>query len=147
MIDFIKAQPNFVDRLLQHIANASISELLLKIISVEEIPEAQGIVTVSFFVLFSCKLFPSSIFILKFKWLGGQGLIPKLIERLDPNLEVEVGNEHDVPKPKPSPEFNHNYPFGKYRFITRPHKLSSTLLPSATRTLLHMKLPLPTVMP
>lgn len=70
MIDFIKAQPNFVDRLLQHIANASISELLLKIISVEEIPEAQGIVT----------------------WLGGQGLIPKLIERLDPNLEVEVHN-------------------------------------------------------
>ncbi|KAJ1559583.1 hypothetical protein HK405_010070, partial [Cladochytrium tenue] len=70
MIEYVRQQPNLVDRLLRHIANASIAELLLKIISVEEMPEAQGIV----------------------KWLCDQGLIPKLIDRLDPNLEVEVHN-------------------------------------------------------
>ncbi|KAI9323937.1 SIT4 phosphatase-associated protein-domain-containing protein, partial [Zopfochytrium polystomum] len=70
MIAFVRNQPNIVERLLVHIANASIAELLLKIISVEELPEAQGIVG----------------------WLSEQGLIPQLIDGLNPTLDVEVHN-------------------------------------------------------
>ncbi|KAI9324834.1 SIT4 phosphatase-associated protein-domain-containing protein [Zopfochytrium polystomum] len=70
MIEFVRNQPDVVKRMLQHIANASIAELLLKIISVEELPEAQGIVG----------------------WLCAQGLIPQLIDRLEPSLDIEIHN-------------------------------------------------------
>ncbi|KAJ3333829.1 hypothetical protein HDU76_002935 [Blyttiomyces sp. JEL0837] len=70
MIEFIKAQPRVLEKMLEHIANSSIAELLLKIISAEEMPDGQGIVM----------------------WLSKQGLIPNLIDRLNPNLDVEVHN-------------------------------------------------------
>ncbi|KAI9358621.1 SIT4 phosphatase-associated protein-domain-containing protein [Zopfochytrium polystomum] len=46
MLAFIRRQPNVVERMLRHMANASIAELLLKIISVEELPDGQGIISV-----------------------------------------------------------------------------------------------------
>ncbi|KAJ3197224.1 hypothetical protein HK101_005254 [Irineochytrium annulatum] len=65
MVAFVKNQPNVVANMLSHIGTSAIADLLLKIISVEEVPEGQGIV---------------------------QSLIPSLIGRLDPSLEVEVHN-------------------------------------------------------
>ncbi|KAJ3283728.1 hypothetical protein HDU76_008415, partial [Blyttiomyces sp. JEL0837] len=70
MAEFIKAQPDVISRILFHIGNASVAELLLKIISIEEVTEGQGIVT----------------------WLSQEGLIPNLVDRLDPNLEIEIHN-------------------------------------------------------
>ncbi|KAJ3345504.1 hypothetical protein HDU83_004041 [Entophlyctis luteolus] len=70
MVEFVKSQPKSIRNILVHVGNSSIAELLLKIISLEEIPEGQGIVP----------------------WLSGQGLIPSLVERLDPNLDIETHN-------------------------------------------------------
>ncbi|KAJ3355557.1 hypothetical protein HDU83_003224 [Entophlyctis luteolus] len=70
MVEFVKSQPKSIPNILVHVGNSSIAELLLKIISLEEIPEGQGIVP----------------------WLSGQGLIPSLVERLDPNLDIETHN-------------------------------------------------------
>ena len=47
MVEFIQRQTHFVDKILLHIGNSSIAELLLKIISIEDLPEGQGMVMVS----------------------------------------------------------------------------------------------------
>ncbi|KAJ3083526.1 hypothetical protein HDU99_008901 [Rhizoclosmatium hyalinum] len=70
MVEFVKSQTKSISNILLHVGNSSIAELLLKIISLEEIPEGQGIVP----------------------WLSQQGLIPSLVERLDPNLDIETHN-------------------------------------------------------
>ncbi|KAI8839574.1 SIT4 phosphatase-associated protein-domain-containing protein [Chytridium lagenaria] len=70
MVTFVKAQPNIIKKILTHIGTSAIADLLLKIISVEEVPEGQGVV----------------------QWLAGENLIPSLMERLEPNLEVEIHN-------------------------------------------------------
>ncbi|KAI9337958.1 SIT4 phosphatase-associated protein-domain-containing protein [Obelidium mucronatum] len=70
MVEFVKTQPNSVSNILTHVGNSSIAELLLKIISLEEIPEGAGVVS----------------------WLSEQKLIPSLVERLDPNLDIETHN-------------------------------------------------------
>ncbi|KAI8838048.1 SIT4 phosphatase-associated protein-domain-containing protein [Chytriomyces cf. hyalinus JEL632] len=70
MVEFVKSQSKSIQNILTHVGNSSIAELLLKIISLEEIPEGQGIVP----------------------WLSQQGLIPALVERLDPNLDIETHN-------------------------------------------------------
>ncbi|KAJ3200174.1 hypothetical protein HDU67_002256, partial [Dinochytrium kinnereticum] len=70
MVAFVKNQPNIVKKILSHIGTSAVADLLLKIISVEEVPEGQGVV----------------------KWLAGQDLIPSLINRLEPNQDVEVHN-------------------------------------------------------
>ncbi|KAI8616148.1 SIT4 phosphatase-associated protein-domain-containing protein [Chytriomyces sp. MP71] len=70
MVEFVKSQTKSIQNILTHVGNSSIAELLLKIISLEEIPEGQGIVP----------------------WLSQQGLIPALVERLDPNLDIETHN-------------------------------------------------------
>jgi len=46
MLDFIKAQPDVVPKLLLHMSTSSIMDLLLKIISMEEAPEGRGTVEV-----------------------------------------------------------------------------------------------------
>jgi hypothetical protein len=46
MAQFVKSQPELMVHVLKHIGNSSVAELLLKIISVEEVPEGQGIVAV-----------------------------------------------------------------------------------------------------
>ncbi|KAJ3416749.1 hypothetical protein HDV05_000123 [Chytridiales sp. JEL 0842] len=70
MAQFVRSQPAIISHVLRHIGNSSVAELLLKIISVEEVPEGQGIVL----------------------WLSQQGIIPSLVGRLDPTLEVEIHN-------------------------------------------------------
>ncbi|KAJ3011609.1 UNVERIFIED_CONTAM: hypothetical protein HDU68_001601 [Siphonaria sp. JEL0065] len=70
MVEFVKSQAKSIPNILTHVGNSSIAELLLKIISLEEIPEGQGIVL----------------------WLSQQGLIPSLVERLDPTLDIETHN-------------------------------------------------------
>ncbi|KAG0268497.1 hypothetical protein DFQ27_006562 [Actinomortierella ambigua] len=68
MLAFIKAQPEVVPKLLLHMSTSAIMDLLLKIISMEESPEGRGTV----------------------QWLSEQGLMPWLVNRLDPNFDAEV---------------------------------------------------------
>ncbi|KAJ3039005.1 hypothetical protein HDV00_012692 [Rhizophlyctis rosea] len=70
MITFVRAQPQIVNKLLTHIGTSAIADLLLKLISMEELPEGRGIVG----------------------WLAEEGLIPNLVSRLDPNQDPEIHN-------------------------------------------------------
>ncbi|KAI8846706.1 SIT4 phosphatase-associated protein-domain-containing protein [Chytridium lagenaria] len=70
MVNFVKTQPNVVSKLLNHIGTSAIADLLLKIISVEEVPEGQGVV----------------------KWLAEQNLVANLIDRLEPEQDMEIHN-------------------------------------------------------
>ncbi|KAJ3099998.1 hypothetical protein HDU97_002605 [Phlyctochytrium planicorne] len=70
MVTFVRNQPDVVKKILNHIGTSAIADLLLKIISVEEVPEGQGIV----------------------QWLAGQNLIPSLIDRLEPSQDVDIHN-------------------------------------------------------
>ncbi|KAG0257109.1 hypothetical protein BG011_004159 [Mortierella polycephala] len=63
-----ESQPEVVPKLLLHMSTSSIMDLLLKIISMEESPEGKGTV----------------------QWLSEQGLMPWLVNRLDPNFDEEV---------------------------------------------------------
>ncbi|KAK3821063.1 MAG: Extragenic suppressor of kinetochore protein 1 [Benniella sp.] len=66
MLQFIKSQPEVVPKLLLHMSTSAIMDLLLKIISMEESPDGKG------------------------TWLSEQGLMPWLVNRLDPNFDAEV---------------------------------------------------------
>ncbi|KAF9428928.1 hypothetical protein BGZ94_000492, partial [Podila epigama] len=68
MLQFIRSQPEVVPKLLLHMSTSSIMDLLLKIISMEESPDGKGTV----------------------QWLSEQGLMPWLVNRLDPNFDAEV---------------------------------------------------------
>ncbi|KAF9923627.1 hypothetical protein BGZ65_008770, partial [Modicella reniformis] len=68
MLQFIKSQPEVVPKLLLHMSTSAIMDLLLKIISMEESSEGKGTV----------------------QWLSEQGLMPWLVNRLDPNYDAEV---------------------------------------------------------
>ncbi|KAG0232730.1 hypothetical protein BGW41_001741 [Actinomortierella wolfii] len=68
MLAFIREQPEVVPKLLLHMSTSAIMDLLLKIISMEESPEGRGTV----------------------QWLSEQGLMPWLVNRLDPNFDAEV---------------------------------------------------------
>lgn len=46
MIAFIRGEPDVVKKLLTHIGSSAIADLLLKLISMEEVPEGAGIVEV-----------------------------------------------------------------------------------------------------
>ncbi|TPX65063.1 hypothetical protein SpCBS45565_g05457 [Spizellomyces sp. 'palustris'] len=70
MITFIRAQPDVVQKLLAHIGSSAIADLLLKLISMEEVPEGTGVV----------------------EWLSKEGLVSTLVSRLDPILETETHN-------------------------------------------------------
>ncbi|KAI8928314.1 SIT4 phosphatase-associated protein-domain-containing protein [Entophlyctis helioformis] len=67
-IGFLRSQPNAVQLLLKHVGCSAIADLILKLISVEDLPEGAGII----------------------KWLSGEGLIARLFSQLDPNLDPEV---------------------------------------------------------
>ncbi|KAL1917612.1 uncharacterized protein VTP21DRAFT_4005 [Calcarisporiella thermophila] len=68
MLEFIKSQGDVVNKFLFHIETSAIVDLLVNIIRLEELPEGAGVVD----------------------WLDSQGIISKLIEKLDPNLDPEV---------------------------------------------------------
>ncbi|KAF9912144.1 hypothetical protein EC991_000554 [Linnemannia zychae] len=67
-MSFIRSQPKVVPKLLLHMSTSAIMDLLLKIISMEESPEGKGTV----------------------QWLSEEGLMPWLVNRLDPNFDEEV---------------------------------------------------------
>ncbi|CAI2165053.1 12776_t:CDS:10 [Funneliformis geosporum] len=68
MVKFIQSIPNVVKKMLNHLENSAIVELLLKLISVEEYPEGAGVID----------------------WLNSEGLLDALISQLDPNVDPEV---------------------------------------------------------
>jgi SIT4 phosphatase-associated protein len=68
MIAFLRAQSNTLDKLLKHIGCSAISDLILKLISVEELPDGEGTI----------------------KWLADEGLIPHLFDQLDPTLLPDI---------------------------------------------------------
>ncbi|KAI9226638.1 MAG: SIT4 phosphatase-associated protein-domain-containing protein, partial [Piptocephalis tieghemiana] len=68
VVSFIRSRPNLVqDHLLHHINTSAAMDLLLKIISLEELPEGAGIV----------------------EWLNDQGLMDALLSGLDPTKDPE----------------------------------------------------------
>ncbi|KAI8998266.1 SIT4 phosphatase-associated protein-domain-containing protein [Gaertneriomyces semiglobifer] len=70
MLTFIRAKENVVKKLLTHIGSSAIADLLLKLISLEELPEGQGIV----------------------EWLSSENLVETLVSRLNPALDGDVHN-------------------------------------------------------
>jgi hypothetical protein len=68
MLLFLKTLPNTVKLLLKHIACSSISDLILKLISIEDAQEGTGTI----------------------KWLASEGVIPHLFELLNPTLTPEI---------------------------------------------------------
>ncbi|KAJ3195874.1 hypothetical protein HK101_010784 [Irineochytrium annulatum] len=72
MVVFVKSQTHVIDKILMHIGTSAIADLLLKIISVDEVPEGQD--------LNVCQ------------WLSSQNLISNLIDRLSPAQDVDIHN-------------------------------------------------------
>jgi hypothetical protein len=68
MIEFLRARPTVVPQLLSHISHSSITELVLKLISLDDLPEIEGIVN----------------------WLKNEGLMMLLIGQLSPDYPPEV---------------------------------------------------------
>jgi len=69
MISFIKSRDNIVDKMINHLDDASpVGDLLLTLVRCEELPEGQGIV----------------------QWLSEQKLLIKLIDRLEPHRDPET---------------------------------------------------------
>jgi hypothetical protein len=70
MFEFIKSVDNVVQKMLKHIKIASITDIIMRLISMEEIVEGVGVVDVRY--------------LSKNEWLAEQGLIEKLVEYFDP---------------------------------------------------------------
>ncbi|KAJ1984697.1 sporulation-induced protein [Dimargaris cristalligena] len=68
ILDYIKAQPDVVSQFLNHIETSAIIDLLLKLISLEEIPVGAGIS----------------------EWLSSQNLVSRLVDLLDPHNDVDT---------------------------------------------------------
>ncbi|KAG2176112.1 hypothetical protein INT43_005345 [Umbelopsis isabellina] len=69
MIAFIQSRDNIIDKMINHLDDASpVGDLLLTLVRCEELPEGQGIV----------------------QWLSDQQLLNKLIDRLEPNRDPET---------------------------------------------------------
>jgi serine/threonine-protein phosphatase 6 regulatory subunit 3 len=70
MFEFLKSTDNVVQKMLKHIKTTSITDIIMKLISMEDIPEGMGVVDVRY--------------LSKNEWLAEQGLIEKLVEYFDP---------------------------------------------------------------
>ncbi|THV04000.1 SAPS-domain-containing protein [Dendrothele bispora CBS 962.96] len=68
MLEFISKQPSVVDRLLNHIDNASIVDLLVRIIQLDEYPGGEGVL----------------------EWLSSENLIHKLLLMLSPSYPPDT---------------------------------------------------------
>ncbi|KAI8073915.1 SIT4 phosphatase-associated protein-domain-containing protein, partial [Gongronella butleri] len=71
MIEFIESKPDNLSKILNHLHNSAIMDLLLTLVRMEELPEGKGIV----------------------QWLSDGGLLENLVNRLDPKLDTE---EHSI---------------------------------------------------
>lgn len=87
MLEFIKAKPENLDRILAHLQTTAIMDLLLTLVRVEELSEGKGIVQVNKLVKQIERHVNSHV---AFQWLSDHGLLDSLIERLDPYLDSEV---------------------------------------------------------
>lgn len=87
MLEFIKAKPENLDRILAHLQTTAIMDLLLTLVRVEELSEGKGIVQVNKLVKQKERHVNSHV---AFQWLSDHGLLDSLIERLDPYLDSEV---------------------------------------------------------
>ncbi|KAJ1720539.1 sporulation-induced protein [Coemansia erecta] len=67
-LDFIRSQGNVVSRFLEHLSVSAVVDLLLKIISLEELEGGPGIIA----------------------WLSEDRLIPMLVDRLSPDCDPEM---------------------------------------------------------
>ena len=81
MINYILSIQGVVDKFLKHIATSSIADLLLKIISIDDMVEGTQMVKV---------LDPLLVFILNLQWFHEQKFIPRLLENLHPTLDSET---------------------------------------------------------
>ncbi|KAK9768391.1 sporulation-induced protein [Basidiobolus ranarum] len=68
MIAFIKDQPDSIDKFLLHLETPAIMDIVLKLISLDELPNGAGVV----------------------EWLSSEGLMSKLIDRLSPKCDPET---------------------------------------------------------
>lgn len=68
MLQFIRDHPEILSKILKHISSSPIAEILLKLISVSDREEANGII----------------------EWLQQEKVIPILVSRFDPNLDDET---------------------------------------------------------
>ncbi|KAK9700801.1 sporulation-induced protein, partial [Basidiobolus ranarum] len=68
MIAFIRDQPDIIDKFLCHLETPVIMDIVLKLISLDELPSGTGVV----------------------EWLSSEGLMSKLIDRLSPKCDPET---------------------------------------------------------
>ncbi|CAJ0638767.1 12410_t:CDS:10 [Entrophospora sp. SA101] len=68
MVKFIQSIPNVNQKFLTHMETSTITDLLLKLISVDEYPEGAGVID----------------------WLDSEGLIEALVSKLDPYLDSDT---------------------------------------------------------
>ncbi|CAJ0896542.1 148_t:CDS:10, partial [Entrophospora sp. SA101] len=68
MVKFIQSIPNVNQKFLTHMETSTITDLLLKLISVDEYPEGAGVID----------------------WLDSEGLIEALVSKLDPYLDSDI---------------------------------------------------------
>lgn len=68
MLQFIRDQPQILSKILKHISSSPIAEILLKLISINDREEANGII----------------------EWLQQEKVIPSLVSRFDPYLDDET---------------------------------------------------------
>ncbi|ORX98993.1 SAPS-domain-containing protein [Basidiobolus meristosporus CBS 931.73] len=68
MIAFIKSQPGAVDKFLLHLETPAIMDIVLKLISLDELPSGAGVI----------------------EWLSSEGLMSRLIDQLNPTRDPET---------------------------------------------------------
>ncbi|KIY46945.1 SAPS-domain-containing protein [Fistulina hepatica ATCC 64428] len=68
MLEFIKAQPNIIERLLTHIETPPFVDVLVRIVQLDEQPSCAGVID----------------------WLSSQSLIPRLIDLLAPTQSLDI---------------------------------------------------------
>ncbi|ORX92115.1 SAPS-domain-containing protein [Basidiobolus meristosporus CBS 931.73] len=68
MVLFIREQPDAIDKFLSHLETPAIMDIVLKLISLDELPNGAGVV----------------------EWLSSEGLMSKLIDRLSPKCDTET---------------------------------------------------------
>ena len=67
-LSYFRSKPELIKHLFKHSGSAAIMDLMLKLVSVEDLPDGSGTI----------------------KWLRDEGLIPHLVDNLDPRLDAET---------------------------------------------------------
>lgn len=83
MFAFIRLQPDLLDRILTHVEIPAFVDLIFRLIQLEELPGAGGVIEVTV-PLDSSPTTNSAMVLLYIQWLSYEGLIPKLVSMLSP---------------------------------------------------------------